>query len=159
MSDEPAGAKAAASSSLVRPDGLVRTPRPVLGDPWPSSVCGVRGRQVGNSAPHDGRAKDRSTPHVIIAYLVDDRNLVGIAMNGWADGEPAWWLNLQAHPAARVDLADGPRRVRARVAEGAERTRLWARWREIDTKLDDYAAMRSSQTAIVILEPVPDPVF
>ena len=97
--------------------------------------------------------------HVIIAYLVDDRNLIGIAMNGWSDGEPAWWLNLQAHPAARVDLADGPRRVRARVAEGAERTRLWARWREIDTKLDDYAAMRSSETAIVILEPAPESVL
>ncbi len=34
-------------------------------------------------------------------------------MNGWADGEPAWWLNLQAHPVASVDLADGSRSVRA----------------------------------------------
>jgi hypothetical protein len=40
-----------------------------------------------------------------------------MAMNGWADGEPAWWLNLQAHPDASVDLADGSRAVRARAAE------------------------------------------
>lgn len=94
---------------------------------------------------------------MIIAFFVDGPNLVGMAMNGWADGEPAWWLNLQAHPDARVDLADGPRAVQGRAAEGQERTRLWALWRELDAKLDDYAAMRSSETAIVILEPGPDP--
>ena len=31
-------------------------------------------------------------------------NLVAMAMNGWGDAEPAWWLNLQAHPDATVDL-------------------------------------------------------
>jgi hypothetical protein len=76
-----------------------------------------------------------------------------MAMNGWGEGEPAWWLNLQAHPDTRVDLADGPRRVRARAARGEERERLWSRWREIDKNLDAYAARR--ETAVVILEPRP----
>src|SRR5215211_3356530 len=58
---------------------------------------------------------------VIIGYLDDGPNIVTMAMNGWADGEPAWWLNLQANPDARVDLVDGPRPVRARAAEGDER--------------------------------------
>jgi hypothetical protein len=44
---------------------------------------------------------------VIIAYFEDGPNLIAMAMNGWADGEPAWWLNLQAHPDASVDLVDG----------------------------------------------------
>jgi F420H(2)-dependent quinone reductase len=92
---------------------------------------------------------------VIVGYFEDGPNLVTMAMNGWADGEPAWWLNLQAHPDASVDLADGSRQVRARAAEGDERSRLWARWRELDAKLDAYAALRSSETAVVILEPVP----
>jgi len=95
---------------------------------------------------------------VIIAYLEDGPNLIAMAMNGWADGEPAWWLNLQAHPDVIVDLGDGRRTVRARAAEGDERSRLWARWRELNTKLDGYAALRSSETAVVILEPRPDPV-
>jgi deazaflavin-dependent oxidoreductase (nitroreductase family) len=94
---------------------------------------------------------------VIVGYLEDGPNLITMAMNGWADGEPAWWLNLQAHADARVDLADGPRRVRARAADGDERSRLWARWREIDARLDAYAALRSSETAVVILEPQPEP--
>lgn len=80
-----------------------------------------------------------------------------MAMNGWADGEPAWWLNLQAHPDASVELVAGPHPVRARVAKGEERSRPWQRWREIDARLHAYAALRSSETAVVILEPRPEP--
>ncbi len=36
--------------------------------------------------------------------------------------------------------------------EGDERTRLWARWREIDPKLDAFAALRPGETAVVIFE-------
>jgi hypothetical protein len=32
-------------------------------------------------------------------------NLVALAMNGWGEGHPAWWLNLAAHPDAVVRLA------------------------------------------------------
>jgi len=31
----------------------------------------------------------------ILGYFEDGPNLVTMAMNGWADPEPAWWLNLQ----------------------------------------------------------------
>ena len=95
---------------------------------------------------------------VILGYLEDGPNLIALAMNGWADGEPAWWLNLQAHPNATVDLADGPRSVKARAAAGAERFRLWAKWRDLEANLDGYAARRSSETAVVIFEPRTDPV-
>ena len=93
---------------------------------------------------------------VILGYSEDGPNLVTMAMNGWADDEPAWWLNLQAHPEASVDLADGQRTVTGRAAKGEERSRLWDRWRVIDTNLDAYAALRSGETAVVILEPLPD---
>jgi deazaflavin-dependent oxidoreductase (nitroreductase family) len=92
---------------------------------------------------------------VILGYLVDGPNLVTMAMNGWADPEPAWWLNLQANPIAHVDLVHGSLTVKARAATGAERERLWERWREVDKGLDNFAARRSSETAVVILEPVP----
>lgn len=92
---------------------------------------------------------------VILGYLEDGPNLVSLAMNGWGEGEPAWWLNLQAHPDATVDLVDGRRLVRAHAATGDERARLWTRWREIDKNLDGYAARRSSETAVVVLQPRP----
>ena len=89
----------------------------------------------------------------ILGYFEDGANLVTLAMNGWGRAEPAWWLNLQARPDAKVDLRDGSRAVRGRAAVGEERARLWARFREMERGLDAYAAMRPSETAIVVLEP------
>jgi deazaflavin-dependent oxidoreductase (nitroreductase family) len=93
---------------------------------------------------------------VILGYYEDGPNLVSMAMNGWDAAEPAWWLNLQANPQAVVELAGGIRReVYGRAALGAERERLWQRWRELDKNLDSYAARRPHQTAVVVLEPAP----
>lgn len=98
--------------------------------------------------------QDRS---VILGYFEDGPNLVTMAMNGWGDPEPAWWLNLQANPVARMELDGATLTVRGRAAEGEERERLWQRWREIDDNLDAYAAMRSRETAVVVLEPLSEP--
>jgi deazaflavin-dependent oxidoreductase (nitroreductase family) len=89
----------------------------------------------------------------IVGYYEDGENLVTLAMNGWADAEPAWWLNLQAQPDTVVELADGSRAVRARAAQGEERERLWARWGEFSDRYDAWAALRSGTTAVVVLEP------
>lgn len=91
---------------------------------------------------------------VIVGYLEDGHDLVAIAMNGWDEGHPAWWLNLEATPDAVVRLAgQSPRPVRARAATGEERARLWQRWVSIDPNLDAYAARRSTETPVVVLEP------
>ncbi len=119
--------------------GLWR-PKP---DGWGAMRLTTLGRRSG---------RERS---VIVGYFEDGPNLVTMAMNGWGEGEPAWWLNLQAHPLVDVELADGARRVIGRAAHGEERERLWARWREIDENLDAFAARRSSETAVVVLEPRP----
>lgn len=111
------------------------------GDKWGTLRLITTGRRTG---------QERS---VILGYFEDGPNLVTLAMNGWGEGEPAWWLNLRALPDASVDLVDGRRLVRAHAATGDERSRLWARWREIDTNLDGFAARRSSETAVVVLEP------
>jgi F420H(2)-dependent quinone reductase len=89
----------------------------------------------------------------IVGYYEDGPNLVTLAMNGWAEAEPAWWLNLQAQPDTIAQLKDGQRAVRGRAADGAERDRLWAKWGELSENYDAWAAMRSGQTAVVVLEP------
>jgi deazaflavin-dependent oxidoreductase (nitroreductase family) len=94
----------------------------------------------------------------IIGYYEDGPNLVTLAMNGWGTTEPAWWLNLQASPDTVVRLANGPRAVRARAARGAERDRLWARFREFPgwgDDIDGLAARRPTETAVVVFEPRP----
>jgi F420H(2)-dependent quinone reductase len=91
---------------------------------------------------------------VIIGYLEDGPNLVALAMNGWDEGHPAWWLNLEAEPAAEVRLAHRlPRLVRARAAAADERDRLWQRWLAVDPKLDAFASRRSTETPVVVFEP------
>ena len=109
---------------------------------WGTMRVTTIGRQTG---------KARS---VILGYYEDGPNLVTMAMNGWGEGEPAWWLNLMANPEAKVALAEGPRcAVRASAATGKERDRLWARWRDMGDDVDGYAKLRSTETAVVVLAP------
>jgi F420H(2)-dependent quinone reductase len=91
---------------------------------------------------------------VIVAYLEDGPNLVTLAMNGWDEGHPSWWLNLEARPDAVVRRSgEPPRPVHARPAAGEERDRLWQRWVAIDPQHDAYAGLRSTETPVVVLEP------
>jgi deazaflavin-dependent oxidoreductase (nitroreductase family) len=91
----------------------------------------------------------------ILGYIEDGPNLVIPAMNGWADPEPAWWLNLQSNPDASVEMPDGRRQVLARAAVGEERDRLWGSLVALGSAAytDASAALRPRETAIVVLEP------
>jgi deazaflavin-dependent oxidoreductase (nitroreductase family) len=92
----------------------------------------------------------------IIGYYEDGPNVVTLAMNGWGEKEPAWWLNLQALPETTVELPGETRAVRARAAAGEERDRLWAKFRDYPgwgDDMDGLATRRSRQTAVVVLEP------
>lgn len=89
----------------------------------------------------------------ILGYYEDGPNLVTMAMNGWGAAEPAWWLNLQAHPETMVTLKGEQRAMRARAAVGDERARLWARWQTLGDDVDGYSVRRPGETAVVVLEP------
>ena len=139
-------------------------PRAVIRVAWllHRALLRISGGRVGLRAPGDTFGLLRLTtlgrrsgqPRVaIVGYYEDGPNLVTLAMNGWAEAEPAWWLNLQAQPDTTVELKDGLRAVRGRAATGEERDRLWARWGEFSPDYDARAAMRSGKTAIVVLEP------
>jgi hypothetical protein len=69
------------------------------------------------------------------------------------EGEPAWWLNLQAHPDAHVDVAGGPRLVTGERPRARSGNACGHGGGEIDRNLNAYAARRSTETAVVVLEP------
>lgn len=126
---------------IYRVTGGRRGLRPATANQWGMMRLHTIGRRSG---------EERTA---ILGYYEDGPNLVTMAMNGWASPEPAWWHNLQAHPDATVELKGATRAVRARAATSEERPRLWAKWAEYDKGLDDFAARRAGQTAVVILEP------
>ena len=114
-------------------------PRPLIKTFWAihRAIVRVTGGRLGLQQPERGAKFGMLRLHTVgrrsgqsriamVGYFEDGPNLVTLAMNGWGKGEPAWWLNLQASPAATVELPDGSREVHARAAAGSERERLWA---------------------------------
>ncbi len=92
----------------------------------------------------------------ILGYVEDGENLVTLAMNGWAEADPAWWRNLLANPAAVVEVKGGVTRpVRAREAVGEERDRLWnlISGHTGYGDLEGFAGSRRAHTPVVVLEP------
>jgi len=94
---------------------------------------------------------------VILGYIEDGSTPVVLAMNGWDEGQPAWWLNLEAHPDVVIRLERQPERpVRARKVDSEDRDRLWRLWAEVDEGLDALNALadsRSADTPVVVFEP------
>ncbi|MBO9578496.1 MAG: nitroreductase family deazaflavin-dependent oxidoreductase [Microbacteriaceae bacterium] len=130
------------------------------------AVYRITGGRKGLSAPEPGSygmLRLRTTGRrsgaeraAILAYYEEGERIVLIAMNGWAEGHPAWWLNLQAEPHAVVDLPGGEERaVVAREALGEERTRLWDGFAAYTRGpgLGEHAARRETPTPVVVLEP------
>ena len=66
---------------------------------------------------------------------------------------PAWWLNLQADPAAEVLLNRKWRPVRARKAEGEEAAQLLAKFEETYEGAKHYATIAQREMPVVVLEP------
>jgi deazaflavin-dependent oxidoreductase (nitroreductase family) len=115
-----------------------------------------RGAKFGMLRLHTVGRRSGQSRIAMIGFFEDGPNLVTLAMNGWGKGEPAWWLNLQANPAATVELPDGSREVHARAASGTERERLWSAFDDYPgwgADIDALAAHRPIETAIVVFEP------
>jgi deazaflavin-dependent oxidoreductase (nitroreductase family) len=88
-----------------------------------------------------------------VLYLVDGERLVVVGSNAGNKRAPAWSFNLQANPDAEVDVRGKRRSVRARVAEGEERARLWEKVNELYEGFDSYDANTSREIAVFVLEP------
>ena len=89
---------------------------------------------------------------VIVGYIDDGSTPVVLAMNGWDEGHPAWWLNLEANPDATIRLANQQlREVRARAATGDERDRLMAKMIEHWPFFGDYEKIAGRTIPVVRL--------
>ena len=100
-----------------------------------------------------GRKSGRRRSTMLTSPLVDGDNVVLVASFGGDDRNPAWFGNLVANPDVEVLMKGSTRPMRARVAEGTERTRLWE---ELTSRHSNYAGYQRKtprQIPVVVLEP------
>ena len=85
----------------------------------------------------------------------DGESIVIVASQGGSDRNPAWLANLRATPDPVVELPGErtPRPVRARIAEGEERERLWRMMVGLYRSYDSYQRMTTRRIPVVVLEP------
>jgi deazaflavin-dependent oxidoreductase (nitroreductase family) len=88
-----------------------------------------------------------------VLYLTDADRLVVVGSNAGNDRAPAWSFNLKANPDAEVDVRGSRRPVRARVADGEERSELWKKVNELYEGFDSYDARTARDIAVFVLEP------
>ena len=101
-----------------------------------------------------GRTSGRIRTHALL-YMRDGGRYVICGSNYGAPRHPSWYLNLLAHPRARIEVGPTRLEVLAEVAAGDERERLWRRWIALWPPAAGYqrdAAGR--ELPIVILRPV-----
>jgi deazaflavin-dependent oxidoreductase (nitroreductase family) len=92
----------------------------------------------------------RTTP---LLYVRDGQRWVVVASNAGDERQPAWWLNLQSRPEARIQVRDQHHQVRARNATAEEREHLWAKLVAAYKSYDSYQRRTSREIPIVVLEP------
>lgn len=75
------------------------------------------------------------------------------ASKGGAPTNPDWYHNLRANPEATIEVGTETIPVRARVAQGDERERIWEKQKRDYPGFADYERKTSRQIPVVILEP------
>jgi deazaflavin-dependent oxidoreductase (nitroreductase family) len=114
-------------------------------------IPGVPGRML--LLDHIGaRSGEKRTSPLL--YFRDGESLVIVASKGGYPKHPAWFHNLRANPETTVQVGSERRRVRARVADAAERERLWPEAVRSYRGYADYQRRsRGREIPLVILEP------
>jgi deazaflavin-dependent oxidoreductase (nitroreductase family) len=97
-------------------------------------------------------AKSRQPRTTPLVYTTDADELVVIASKGGADTNPDWYHNLLAHPEATVELPAETFKVRARVAQGEERDRLYAAQAALMPGFAEYQRKTARKIPVILLE-------
>jgi deazaflavin-dependent oxidoreductase (nitroreductase family) len=98
--------------------------------------------------------RSRQPRTAALLYVRDGDAYVVVASKGGAPQHPGWFHNLAANPEAEIQVGRRRMAVRARVAEGEERSRLWARADEVNQgQYGVYQSRTSRVIPVVVLEP------
>jgi deazaflavin-dependent oxidoreductase (nitroreductase family) len=95
--------------------------------------------------------KPHTTP---LGYSTDGDRLIIVGAAVGSPKHPAWYHNLLAHPNVIVERDGEQYRMRAVIAEGQERERLFNQHAEQIREVVEYQEIAARRLPVVILEPV-----
>ena len=112
-----------------------------IGTGFPLCYLTTTGRRTG---------EPRTVP---LLHVADGERVVLVGSNWGRRRGPAWALNLEANPSARVSVAGVERSYTARPSTPEERSRYWADALRVWPGYDDYRERARRELPIFVLEP------
>lgn len=89
-----------------------------------------------------------------LVYLPVGDDFAVFGSKAGADTNPAWYHNLRAHPDTTIEVGTETLPVRARVAESAERERIWEEQKLVNPNFAEYEQKTTRPIPVVVLERV-----
>lgn len=89
-----------------------------------------------------------------VAYQPVADGFAVFGSKGGAPMSPDWYYNLLANPNTTVEVGTDTLPVRARVANGEERDRIWAKQKQVMPGFADYETKTTRQIPVIVLERV-----
>lgn len=114
-----------------------------VGHDWQGTVTlilGTTGRKSG---------EPRKTP---LIYQEHDGDYLIVASKGGADEPPAWFLNLEEDPTAKVQVKGDRFTAKARVATDSEKPEMWKKMTATWPAYDEYQSKTDRPIPVVVLE-------
>lgn len=89
-----------------------------------------------------------------LVYLPVGDDFAVFGSKAGADTNPAWYHNLRAHPDTTIEVGTETLPVHARVAESAERERIWEEQKRENPNFAEYEQKTTRPIPVVVLERV-----
>lgn len=103
---------------------------------------------------HLGAKTGTERVNPLVTQELGDGRWAVFASKGGAPDNPDWYHNLRANPEAKIEIGTRTAEVKARVLDGDERDRIWARQKEIMPGFADYERSTDREIPVVLLEEV-----
>jgi F420H(2)-dependent quinone reductase len=88
-----------------------------------------------------------------IVYIQDGQDYLVTASTGGMDWHPSWYLNLKNKPEARIQIGNQAFNVKAVIADGEERARLYERFKAASSNFTKYEKNTSRIIPVIRLTP------
>jgi deazaflavin-dependent oxidoreductase (nitroreductase family) len=88
-----------------------------------------------------------------VAYQRLENSYAVFASKGGAPTNPDWYYNILAHSDVVIEVGAETLPVRARVAQGEERERIWEKQKRLNPNFAAYEQKTSRTIPVIVLEP------